>query len=438
MSCGYRKYHHKKLKSTDNDEQQRSNENSYGKPGSSENYGLQTIKRRYSDSDCCIESENESLNSPEFDEHSSNYLETETEPENGQDEKTKRKKKGRKTLPYSLVHPIFDPYISEVTVTQPVNPKSAIFDQFLDEAIQQRLSEITPEASELENLGHVVNKVTIVLEQLKNKNSIDFCKIEDVTVVGSYRMGTILRGHRIADIVILLRTLPIKSALQTLGHRILDELTKSDHDGKFDPFDLKWRDDMIQLTNTLSDCSVLLRFTSNCDNLEKLLSPSIHISKSKVKRNMQLIKQIRWCEENIKPKQNVIQLIRIMKDIADRFHQQLEIMNRWMITVMSHHCVEKTLDNISLPLSIAFKRFFQLSSSGFFLPYCAGVNDPIDERYPIHGRLPVDKQEYITLVLQTMFRVLNQPNGINYILHVQPIPDIGSEIEQLFTNGIVL
>ena len=59
--------------------------------------------------------------------------------------------------------------------------------------------------------------------------------------MGAYKKGTMVTGHNVADIVVVLKTLPTKEAVDALGNKVWETMKQKDP-----------RDVLTMLTNELS------------------------------------------------------------------------------------------------------------------------------------------------------------------------------------------
>ena len=99
-------------------------------------------------------------------------------------------------------------------------------------------------------------------------------------------------------------------------------------------------------------------------------------------------------------------LIRLLKDIRLRFDGLLPL-NPWIIDLLAHYAIMNNPKREALPLSVAFKRVFQLISAGFFLPGSAGIIDPCEQPLQrVHTSLNLEQQDMVCFTSQTLLRVL--------------------------------
>ena len=91
----------------------------------------------------------------------------------------------------------------------------------------------------------------------------------------------------------------------------------------------------------------------------------------------------------------------------------------------------------ALPLPVAFKRLFQLTSAGFFLPGSAGIIDPC-ENSPnrVHTSMTLDQQDQVCYTFQTLLRILAH-GGFKQILGLELNSAIATT-PSVWSSGVVL
>ncbi len=111
-------------------------------------------------------------------------------------------------------------------------------------------------------------------------------------------------------------------------------------------------------------------------------------------------------------------MIRLLKDVRNRF-DGLNPLNPWLIDLLAHYAIMNNPKNEPLNLVAAFKRVFQLLSSGFFLPGSAGIIDPCEQPLNrVHTCLNLEQQDLLCYTTQTLLRVMSH-GGFNQIVGLE-------------------
>ncbi|CAG9106195.1 unnamed protein product [Plutella xylostella] len=250
--------------------------------------------------------------------------------------------------PRVMLRPPFDMVLAE-----PAFPrcKPAPDDSALTQALLKRHAELCPSPAEQAAVLSLVTKVQTVLDNLVVAPG-DFaaCQLEEVRQVGSYKKGTMMAGKNEADIVVILKTLPTKEAVEGLSNKVNEELNK-----------LMSSEGLGAVTTAPhargctvrgAAASVRLLLTTLHQNLRKL-EPEVHLDYKLISGHLAAIRHSRWFEENAHHS-SIKVLIRLLRDMCAR-HSGLAALTPWMCDLLAHHCIMSNPQRQALPINLAFR-----------------------------------------------------------------------------------
>lgn len=244
-----------------------------------------------------------------------------------------------------------------------------------------------------------------------------FQQLEEVRQVGSFKKGTMVTGHNVADIVVILKTLPTKEAVEALGNKVkedLKQLMKSEIITKADMLTHSVNERGIEISNSLACVRVMV--TTIHHNLRKL-DPEIHLDQKIMMSHLASIRHSRWFEENAHHS-SIKVLIRLLRDLRSRF-DGFEPMTPWMLDLLAHNAIMNNPSRQALPINQAFRRVFQLLGAGLFLPGSAGISDPCEGgNIRVHTAMTLEQQDVCCITAQTLLRVLAH-GGYKHILGLE-------------------
>lgn len=243
-----------------------------------------------------------------------------------------------------------------------------------------------------------------------------------------------ITGHNVADIVVILKTLPTREAVDALGNKVRDDLKslmKSEIITKADVLTHTVNERGIEISN--SHACVRVMVTTIHHNLRKLDS-EIHLDQKIMMSHLAAIRHSRWFEENAHHS-SIKVLIRLLRDIRSRF-DGFEPMTPWMLDLLAHNAIMNNPSRQALPINQAFRRVFQLLSAGLFLPGSAGIVDPCEGgNIRIHSAMSLEQQDVCCLTAQTLVRVLAH-GGYKHLLGLQGNASIAKEMS--VWDGVVV
>jgi len=333
-----------------------------------------------------------------------------------------------KPRPPFIPHVPFDIILAEPAFPQ-VSPPKEDADKAYQDALVKKNQDLTPSQAEQTALTNLVTKIQTVLDGLiVSPGSFDACQIEEVRQVGAYKKGTMVTGHNVADIVVVLKTLPTKEAVDALGNKVWETMKQKDP-----------RDVLTMLTNECGfdlsspEATAKMHVTTIIPNLRKL-DANLHMDAKILSSAHSLIRQSRWFEENAHHS-SIKTLIRLLHDLRRRF-QGFEPLTPWMLDLLAHYCTLNTQNRQPLSLGPAYKRFLQILSAGFFLPGSAGIVDPCESgAVRVRAAMTLEEQDQVCLTAQTLLRVLSH-GGHKHILGIEGNSSIATEMS--VWDGVVV
>ncbi|XP_026488636.1 interleukin enhancer-binding factor 2 homolog [Vanessa tameamea] len=322
-----------------------------------------------------------------------------------------------------MLRPPFDLILAE-----PAFPrcKPAPDDSALTQALLKRHTELCPTPTEQAAVLSLITKLQTVLDNLVVAPG-DFaaCQLEEVRQVGSYKKGTMMAGKNVADIVVIMKTLPTKEAVEGLSNKVNEELNKLMRAEGLSPVTCASHERGFTVT---AAAAVRVLVTTLHQNLRKL-EPEVHLDYKVISSHLAAIRHSRWFEENAHHS-SIKVLIRLLRDMCAR-HAGLEPLTPWMIDLLAHHCIMNNPARQALPINVAFRRALSLLAGGLFLPGCAGLPDPCEAAHSrAHTALDLVAQDHAAATAQTLLRVVAR-GGHRYVLGLQAFEggkDISTEI----------
>lgn len=268
------------------------------------------------------------------------------------------------------------------------------------QALLKRNTDLTPTSQEQAAVLNLVTKIQTAFDNLiVAPGNFDACQVDESRQVGSFKKGTMITGHNVADIVVILKTLPTKECIGALGNRILEDLKRS---ADKEALTLVTNDRGFEISNAEATVRVLI--TTVHQNLRKL-DPDLHLDYKILQSHLAAIRHSRWFEENAHHS-SVKVLIRLLRDLRNRF-DGFEPLTPWMLDLLAHSSIMNNPSRQALPINIAYKRVLQLLASGLFLPGSSGITDPCEAgNMRVHTALSLEQQDQVCLTAQTLIRIL--------------------------------
>lgn len=243
-----------------------------------------------------------------------------------------------------------------------------------------------------------------------------------------------ITGKNVADVVVILKTLPMQEVFQALAKRVdadLKNMMKTEVVTKSDAITTVVTERGIDIANSQAKVCVLI--TTVPPNIRNL-NPDLHMNIKFIQNHLAAIRHSFWFEENAHHS-SIKVLIRILRDLTMRF-DGFAPLSSWMLDLLAHLAIMNNPSRQALPINVAFRRVFQLLAAGLFLPGSAGINDPCEVGHMrVHTAMSLEQQDAVCMTAQTLLRVLNH-GGYKHILGLEGNTSIAREMS--VWDGVVV
>ena len=221
-----------------------------------------------------------------------------------------------------------------------------------------------------------------------------------------------LAGTNVAEMVVVLKTLPTREAVEALGNKVWESLK---HKDPKEVLTMIPNEKGFDLSSPEATVNILV--TTIIPNLRKLDSGGLHLDLKLLQNAHSEVRHSRWFEESAHHSSVKI-LIRLLHDLKKRF-SGFEALTSWMLDLIAHYAILNNPARQALPLHQAYRRVFQLLSAGFFLPGSAGIPDPCENgAIRVHTSMSLEEQDEVCMTAQTLLRVLMH-GGYKQVLGIE-------------------
>jgi len=335
---------------------------------------------------------------------------------------------GPPPLPPDMIYKSFDPLESK-HLFQRVAPEKD--DAELSQTILTKHQELTPAPEELAKLQEQVTKFTSIVDNLVVSSDVEI-DIEEMRVVGSFKKGTILAGHKSADIVLILKHLPTLEDVKKIMNSLKDKMNVLQPD--------KGKRAVAAVTESgftyvYSGFTLKVFITTLPNNTKETIDPEKHVKLDNLKNSLAAIRHARWFEENAF-QSSIRVLVRILKDFKKRI-PFFKNVSAWTIDLLAHHSAAANTNGNQLSVPQVFRRCLQLLAAGILLPGSASICDPCEPGFvKAHSFMSYEHQDELACGAQTLLRALSH-GGYKEILGMKGARKVTFETAVMF-DGIIV
>ncbi|RDD46623.1 Interleukin enhancer-binding factor 2 [Trichoplax sp. H2] len=283
------------------------------------------------------------------------------------------------------------------------NVNNRVNDEF-SKLILKRNRELSPSAEDQAALASLSRRVSFALDNLSIASSQELPLLEDKRVVGSYKNGTIIKGHNIVDIAVIFKDHPNLIDVERLGKRVVEILIENAIDENERDVEMEMNELGIFVDIITKSYRARLLTSTGFHSIKKTCDSNDVDSKS-ILQVLTAVQHARWFDETANYTNIRIAVI-IFKDLRRRI-PPLEQLSIWMIELLAHYAAFDKNQHL-LEVGAVIRRMFRLLASGIFLPGSASIMDPCQNKNSrVNSKMSFEDMDKVACLAQTLLRLIS-------------------------------
>ncbi|KAI6221870.1 DZF domain containing protein [Aphelenchoides fujianensis] len=289
-----------------------------------------------------------------------------------------------------------------------VRPETKKYDAYDEHHVQQRLSQLKPDAQQAERVESLVFLVERTLKRLSEmhvdaeKPDEDTRQLRGVVRVGALADGLLCRFDKRADLVLTCKTIPTITLLQEIVANFAayvddDEQKASlklEMNAEESAFSVQFNDSDFVCHVTLTSVTMRVVETESLEKPAKPTPPPDALPESPCLRALADLRHTKFYQSKCSGLQSLDEVVILLRDIANRI-EMWGVLPLYTMELIAHKTIMSV--PVKLRVSDAFRRVFELLATGVLMLRGAKFEDPCEKEKsnPLSSLTPQQRENLV-------------------------------------------
>ncbi|KAI6239019.1 DZF domain containing protein [Aphelenchoides fujianensis] len=289
-----------------------------------------------------------------------------------------------------------------------VRPETKKYDAYDEHHVQQRLSQLKPDAQQAERVESLVFLVERTLKRLSEmhvdaeKPDEDTRQLRGVVRVGALADGLLCRFDKRADLVLTCKTIPTITLLQEIvanfASYVDDDEQKAslklEMNAEESAFSVQFNDFDFVCHVTLTSVTMRVVETESLEKPAKPTPPPDTLPESPCLRALADLRHTKFYQSKCSGLQSLDEVVILLRDIANRI-EIWSVLPLYTMELIAHKTIMSV--PVKLRVSDAFRRVFELLATGVLMLRGAKFEDPCEKEKsnPLSALTPQQRENLV-------------------------------------------